>query len=62
LGYNKQGDEQMLGKFQNYVNAESFSNRTIKASVIMLGDDNRFWVVNLATMEKLLNAGYEMAA
>ena len=52
----------MLGKFQNYVNAESFSNRTIKASVIMLGDDNRFWVVNLATMEKLLNAGYEMAA
>jgi len=52
----------MLGKFQNYANAESFSNRTIKASTIILGDDNRFWVVNLATMEKLLKSGYELAA
>ena len=50
----------MLGKFQHYANAKSFSSRTIKASAIMLGDDGRFWVVNLATMEKLLNAGLEL--
>lgn len=51
----------MLGKFENYANAQNFSNRTLKASAVILGDDNNFWVVNLATMEKLLKAGYELA-
>jgi len=51
----------MTYKFVNLSNAISFSNRTIKASAIMLGDDNRYWVVNLATMEKLLKAGCELA-
>jgi len=52
----------MLGQFQSYANAQSFSNRTIKATAIILGDNNRFWVVTLATMETLLNSGYELAA
>lgn len=52
----------MLAKFNTYKSAESFSNRTVKASAIILGDDELYWVVNLATMEKLLKAGYELAA
>ena len=51
----------MLAKFSNYQLAKSFSNRTTKASAIILGDDNKFWVVNLATMETMLKAGYELA-
>ena len=50
----------MLGKFKIRTLAESFSNRTVKPSAVILGDDEMFWVVTLATMERLLNAGYEI--
>lgn len=52
----------MLGEFQSYASANSFSIRTIKASAVILGDNNRFWVVTFATMERLLKSGYELAA
>ncbi len=48
----------MLGKFNEMRLAQSFSNRTTKASAIVLGDDNKFWVVTLAEMVKLEAAGY----
>jgi hypothetical protein len=51
----------MLAKFTNRQLANSFSQRTIKASVVMLGDDGKFWVVNLATMKAMLKSGYELA-
>ena len=51
----------MLGKFNSRTLANSFSNMTHKTSAIILGDDEKFWVVTLATMEKLLRAGYELA-
>lgn len=51
----------MLAKFNSQKLAESFSNRTEKASAIILGDDDKFWVVTLGKMEELLNAGYELA-
>lgn len=51
----------MLAKFNQQQLAQSFSNRTRKTSAVMLGDDGKFWVVNLATMEKMLQAGYELA-
>jgi hypothetical protein len=44
-----------------YACAQSFSNRTLKASAIILGDDGLFWVVTLRKMEILLKAGYELA-
>lgn len=50
----------MLGKFNHYILAKSFSDMTHKASAIMLGDDQKYWVVNLASMERLLRAGYEI--
>ena len=51
----------MLGKFNTLSAARNFSYRTIKTSAVILGDDELFWVVTLATMEKLLKAGYELA-
>lgn len=48
----------MLGKFNKLSNAINFSNRTIKASAIVLGDDRKFWVVTLAEMQKLEHKGY----
>jgi len=48
----------MLGKFQKLGTARNFSNRTTKASAIVLGDDGRFWVVTLAEMTRLEKAGY----
>jgi hypothetical protein len=50
----------MLGKFSNYANAASFSYRTEKASAIILGDDNKYWVVTMREMARLANAGYEV--
>jgi len=50
----------MLGKFTRLGTARSFSARTIKASAIILGDDNKFWVVTLAEMSRLEKAGFEI--
>ena len=51
----------MVGEFSSLSLAESFSNRTCKATAVVLGDNGRFWVVTLAHMERLLRAGYELA-
>lgn len=50
----------MLAKFKSQKLAENFSNRTIKMSAIILGNDSRFWVVNLRTMNTLIKQGYEV--
>lgn len=51
----------MLGKFRNINTAFAASNRTIKASVVIMGDDNRFWVVTMKVGFRLLAAGFELA-
>jgi hypothetical protein len=50
----------MLGKFDSESLARSFSNRTIKMSVIILGDDGKYWVVTMAHSCRLVKAGYEV--
>ncbi len=50
----------MLGKFNSESLAQSFSNRTIKMSVIVLGDDGKFWVVTMAHSIRLFKAGYQV--
>lgn len=50
----------MLGKFNSLSLAQSFSNNTTKMSAIILGDDDKYWVVTMAKMEQLINAGYEV--
>lgn len=55
------GLNKMLGKFNSLFLAIEFSNKTTKMSVVMLGDDNKFWVVTLGKMNQLLKEGYELA-
>ena len=50
-----------MSKFNTFACAKSFSNRTLKGSAIILGDDGLCWVVTLREMEMLLKAGYELA-
>lgn len=47
-----------IAKFNTLTNARNFKNRA-KCRAIILGDDNKYWIVNLATMEKLIRQGYE---
>jgi hypothetical protein len=49
-------------KFNSLANARSYSDRTVKVSMIVLGDDCKFWVVTMSVAAELLAAGYELAA
>jgi hypothetical protein len=49
-------------KFNTLAKAQSFQNRAIKAMVIILGDDDLFWVVTLAEGSRLERGGYQVAA
>jgi len=51
----------MLGKFNSRQTAINFKNHTIPMSAIVLGDDNKYWVVTIGKMESLLRSGYELA-
>jgi hypothetical protein len=50
-----------LAKMQSLKLAKQYSDRTLKPSAIILGDDERFWVVTLADFERCLKSGYEAA-
>ena len=50
----------MLGKFNSEKLAKSFSNRTIKMSMIILGDDGKYWVVTMAQGARLERQGYQI--
>jgi hypothetical protein len=39
--------------------ARNIISRNIKRRII-LGDDNKYWIVNNADAQRLVNAGYEM--
>ena len=47
--------------FLNRTNAFSWSNHTEKTSFVMLGCDERFWVVCGADASRLSKLGYEFA-
>jgi len=46
-------------KFSSLALANSFANNAIKAMAVMMGDDNKFWVVTMADAARLEKAGYE---
>ena len=48
-------------KFRNIETAMRASEKTIKPSVVILGDDNLYWLVSLAQGQRLVNLGYEIA-
>lgn len=47
--------------FNSLAIAKSFVNRASKMMMIVLGDDDRYWVVTPADGERLIRAGYEYA-
>lgn len=49
-----------VSKFNNFSTALSYRDRTIKASVVILGDDGLYWVVNLGLGAWLERNGYEV--
>jgi hypothetical protein len=53
-------EDRML-QYSSLQYAKAFSNRSKEATMIILGDNQKFWVVNLAQGERLLKAGYELA-
>jgi hypothetical protein len=48
-------------KFGKLANARSFADRARKPMVIILGDDQVFWVVSFSLGEELVKSGYELA-
>lgn len=47
--------------FNSLANAKFFANRASKMMMIVLGDDDRYWVVTPADGERLVRAGFEYA-
>jgi hypothetical protein len=51
----------MHGKFNSLALAEQCCEHTVKMSAIILGDDGKYWVVNMREFGRLLKAGYSRA-
>lgn len=49
-----------ISKFINPALAKSFSERTEKASMIVMGDDGKYWVCFMADASRLIKAGFEL--
>jgi hypothetical protein len=52
--------EARLSKFQSLHAARSYSNHTIKASLVLHGDDGLYWVATMAAAAHLERWGYEI--
>ena len=50
-----------ISKFSVYALARAATFQRVKSSVVILGDDNKFWVVCFADARKLFKAGYQQA-
>lgn len=48
-------------RFKSVQAAYRWADNAVKAEMVIMGDDNRFWVVTMATAEKLIRAGFEIA-
>jgi hypothetical protein len=48
-------------EFTDRGNALSFADRCLKMQMVILGDNERFWVVSMADGEYLIRNGYEAA-
>ena len=53
--------KETIFKFNNLSTAINFTYRAIKMKMIILGDDELFWVVTPAAAERLVRQGYEYA-
>jgi hypothetical protein len=48
-------------RFTTLAQAQRFADNCTKAHAVMLGDDERFWVVSLGDAARLERQGYEWA-
>jgi hypothetical protein len=48
-------------KFTSLAIAKSFAGRAQRKMMIVLGDDEQFWVAPASVAEELVRAGYEYA-
>ena len=46
-------------RFTTLDSARGYSQKTVKSSIIIMGDDGLYWVVNLATADWLIKRSYE---
>jgi hypothetical protein len=53
--------KETIFKFNNLSTAITFTYRAAKMKMIILGDDELFWVVTPAAAERLVRRGYEYA-
>ena len=54
-------DKIQISRFQNPELAFNLADRAFKPMMVLLGDDDRYWVVRMSDAERLLRAGYEVA-
>ena len=54
-------EKMTIYRFRSSELAWGFANHAEKAMMVLLGDDERYWVVRMADAERLLRAGYEAA-
>ena len=48
-------------KFSSLALAQGFAEKAVKSMAVMMGDDNKFWVVTMADAQRLERVGYEWA-
>ena len=48
-------------QFSSLVLAKSYTAHSVKAAWIVLGDNDKYWIVCPADFEKLIRAGYQAA-
>ena len=54
-------EKTQIYRFRRYDSAERFADHDVKSMIVLLGDDERFWVVTMANVERSLRAKYELA-
>jgi hypothetical protein len=57
---NAQTINSQVSKFNSLALAKGFANRCIKASMVVMGDDSKYWVCSMSFAAKLERAGYEL--
>ncbi len=50
-----------IDKLSTIEAAQRWANNCIKLHVVLLGDDNKYWVVSFANAQRLVKLGYEIA-
>jgi hypothetical protein len=54
-------EKMTIYRFRNQGLADSFADHATKTLMVIMGDDERFWVVTMADGERLIRGGYEVA-